>query len=143
VNFEDLTPYSYLRAAVRPGLLNVGWLGASHDFKTADPAPEFLQALWRYCSYRVAQTRGFHTCELCVAPPQSPTSVTFNDETVRLGTAEIRVFGAGGQAFAAPDLIFHYVVTHRYPPPDSFVASVLSGPHPGTQKYDHLLSDYR
>ena len=140
--FEDLTQYSYLPLFVRPGLLNIGWLDARHPFPTAEPTQEIAAALWRFCRHSVAQARGFHECEICTHSPDGLTVVTHGGETLRLGMAEIRSFGNEGRAFAAPDLIFHYVIAHHYAPPDAFVASVISGPQPGTAEYERSLQNY-
>ena len=43
------------------------------------------------------------------------------DEELRLGSAEIRVFGREEGTYAAPDLIYHYVVDHHYLPPEEFI----------------------
>jgi hypothetical protein len=63
------------------------------------------------------------------------------DEALRLGSAEIRVFH-DDQAFAAPDLIFHYVTAHRYAPPPVFVAGVMTGPPPESAEYQERLAAY-
>ena len=52
-----------------------------------------------------------------------------------LGSAEIRVFADGGAIYAAPDLIYHYMVVHRYKPPDQFISSLRNGPHPFSKEY--------
>jgi hypothetical protein len=49
---------------------------------------------------------------------------TLNGHTVCLGSAEVRVVGAG-VTHAAPDLIYHYVVRHEYRPPEEFIRAVL------------------
>ena len=47
----------------------------------------------------------------------------------------MRVFGPAGATYAAPNLIYHYVVDHQYLPPDAFVRAVLDGPLPGSPEY--------
>jgi hypothetical protein len=41
------------------------------------------------------------------------------------GDGEIRVIGADGVTYAAPVLLLHYVVVHKYSPPQQFVEAVL------------------
>jgi len=57
-----------------------------------------------------------------------------------LGSAEIRVISGQGQLYAAPNLIYHYVVSHNYSPPPEFVLAVLEGPCPPEEGYYHLLT---
>jgi hypothetical protein len=71
-------------------------------------------------THRHRQTRGFHLCPWCSmrllrAVPACPR-----------GSAEIRVVG-DGVAYAAPELVAHYVEAHGYLPPDPFVRAVLQG----------------
>ena len=40
------------------------------------------------------------------------------------GSAEIRVRGAN-RVYAAPELVYHYVVAHQYKPPREFIEAVL------------------
>jgi hypothetical protein len=62
----------------------------------------------------------------------------FERETLKLGSAEIRVF-AVGVIYAAPDLVFHYVRDHEYKPPQTFIDAVIAGPSPETEDYRHQL----
>src|SRR2546428_13429610 len=75
----------------------------------------------------VHQMRGYHKCELCSAPT-SGVHVRRGDEEQSLGSAQIRVFGSGDATYAAPNLIYHYVVDHHYRPPEAFIQAVLEGP---------------
>ncbi|MCB9148107.1 MAG: hypothetical protein H6641_05050 [Caldilineaceae bacterium] len=63
-----------------------------------------------------------------------------------LGSAEIRVF-FNEIVYAAPNLIYHYVIVHAYKPPDAFIEAVLRGFLPQTSEYDELINrlgvDYR
>jgi hypothetical protein len=46
------------------------------------------------------------------------------------------VFGSDGRTYAAPTLVYHYVVRHHYSPPEEFVRAVLTAPLPDTPEYD-------
>lgn len=142
MHFKDLTNYSYSREHVRPGLLNVGWLDIAHSFPIHPPSHEFVKSLWLYCKYSVAIMRGFHSCEFCSPNAEKMVTATLLGEEVDLGYAEIRVFGQAEQAFASPNLIFHYVTKHHYQPPTQFINAIDSGPRPGTTQYDILLDKY-
>jgi hypothetical protein len=45
--------------------------------------------------------------------------------SIRLGNGEVRVRAPGGQWYAAPTLVAHYVAGHGYLPPRPFVDAVL------------------
>lgn len=124
--FQDLTPYTYPQirgrpqgpeasAVFPPGLLHVGWLSPDHAFAKGPVPEQFLARLKRLCENPEIITLGFHVCELCPSDRQSKPH----------GSAEIHVRGHAGRAYAAPELIFHYVRDHGYQPPDEFVSAVL------------------
>lgn len=58
-----------------------------------------------------------------------------------IGSAEIRVFGAD-VVYAAPTLIYHYVIVHHYKPPSAFVRALLTGPRPDSHVYRSLLTKH-
>jgi hypothetical protein len=129
--FPDGAPYTYSTADESARTVCVGWLDAAHEFPTAPTQAAFLVALGRlYATHRTAQTRGFHQCNVgdCgMRPPWPPVSVELHGQTLALGSAEIRVRHDDANILAAPDLIYHYVVVHKYAPPDYFVAAVMRG----------------
>lgn len=135
--FEDLSPYSYsVRAAQAGSTRNVGWLDSVHPFASSPPSRGFLDRLWSYCRIIVNPLRGLHVCELC----SEPASTFVRDGTrLLLGSGEIRVFSPTGEAFAAPNLIYHYVCDHDYCPPTAFVRAVQDGPSPSSDTYVRLL----
>src|SRR5580692_7816376 len=126
--FEDLSEYSYHRFACRPGTKNIGWLGPDQEFDRGKSTQEVLDSLWDHCSISVAQSRGIHECELC--SPRQTVHARRNGVTLLLGTSEIRVFSHSGTIFAAPTLIFHYVRTHRYRPPNEFLRALMEERNP-------------
>ena len=134
-HFEDLSEYVYLESSARPGTLNVGWLGAGHDVRSAMPSDELLGVLWEYCKVSIAQTRGVHTCELCSDEAYHGTR---NGEYLLLGTSEIRVFGDGPTIYAAPTLIYHYVAAHHYDPPAAFWDALRRDGAPGPAYFERL-----
>lgn len=133
-HFEDLSRYEYWDGPVVAR--NVGWLERARAFPVAEPRAGFLDALWEHCWILVMPTRGLHECDLCPSP-----SVTYVRHGTRLllGSGEIRVFDGRGDVFAAPNLIYHYVLEHRYRPPEDFVRAVEGGPRPGSTEYTKAL----
>jgi len=116
--FPDLSPFGYLRR--EPDTLNVGWLDDAHPYPTGDVPQGFAERLMAFLKMSVNPTFGMHTCEIC------------KEATC---TNEIRVFGAGATVYAAPTMIYHYVLDHGYRPPDAFIAALFSSPLPGSAEY--------
>jgi len=132
--FEDLADYSYHDSYFyRPHTKSVGWLDGGHDFPKTAPTEEELDLIWAYCKVSVAQMRGIHECNRC--PSGTSYYVKWKDEPLLLGSSEIRVFGRNGIIYAAPTLIFHYVLVHQYKPPDEFLRALREGPRPPGQEY--------
>lgn len=138
--FADGSPYSYFKP---DGSVNVGWLDAHHPFPVGDAPPDFAPNLVRACRQSVNRTRGLHFCELC--PPETPVLapkkpglvpvrvrppeaniVRDHEGDFKVGGAEIRVPAMDGVVYAAPDMIVHYVLAHRYLPPTAFVEAVIT-----------------
>jgi hypothetical protein len=135
--FEDLSRYTYQApSADAVPLRNVGWLDADHEFRKEEPTPQLLDAIWEHCSTQVIPTRGLHCCEICAAPTNL---FTRHGTKLLLGSGEIRVFNAAAEAFAAPNLIYHYILDHHYRPPEQFLQAIEGGPHPRSQEYRQLL----
>ena len=133
--FADLSTYTYYLAAP-PVSKNVGWLDEHHEFPTREPSAQLVNAVWDHCKVLVAPTRGIHECPFCMVE----TTTFFRHETwLMLGTGEIRVFDANGSAFAAPNMIYHYILEHQYRPPEEFLQAIESGVVPGSQRYTELL----
>jgi hypothetical protein len=133
--FEDLSQYSYHGSYFyRPHTKNVGWLESGHDFPTLVPGVEILELLWQHCKISVAQMRGLHQCEFCDPPPRTVYAIR-DGYRLLLGSSEIRVLSKTGEIYAAPTLIYHYVRTHRYRPPDEFLHALTEEPRPPSADY--------
>lgn len=137
--YPDLTSYNYAPQFAAGAPLNVGWLGADTDLAETSPSSELMDALWAVTQVVVAPSRGFHFCELCGT--EEVVTAQRLGERLLLGHAEIRVFGDAGEVYAAPDMLFHYVERHGYPPPVEFVRALTSSPRPPDAAYFRCLSD--
>jgi len=139
--YPDLSLYTYLPSGMSPTTLNVGWLDKLHIYPQAEVPDTFTERLWSFCCRPVEQTRGLQECVFC---PKADWIVRQRrgDEELLLGSAEIRVFGRGDTVYAAPNLIYHYVVAHRYCPPAEFIQAVLDGPLPGSPEYKERAMGY-
>jgi hypothetical protein len=120
----------------RGSALNVGWLDEHHAFPIRPPTERHLDLLWAHCSVLVLPTRGFHDCPFCA---EQRRSLVRAGKRLRLGSAELRVFGNEGDVFAAPNLIFHYVAEHHYAPPPEFLRALEEGRDPAGECYRALL----
>ncbi|MEU3794726.1 DUF7919 family protein [Streptomyces fructofermentans] len=132
--YADLTPYTYGHDMAQPGPghwrgmpeVNVGWLerGRSHPKEAA--SADLVEALKRMTStHRAQQTRGHHFCPWCAERLAGKAGAV---KDCAKGSAEIRVPG-DGVAYAAPELVAHYVEAHDYLPPAGFVLAVLAAAH--------------
>lgn len=137
--FPDWSAYSYCPGHARPDTYNVGWLDSGYEFPRGKVPSCFVERLRIYCQCPVLKMRGFHVCNLCKRPRES-TRIPIYDGIV--GNGEIRVFGVSGTVFAAPVLILHYILAHRYLPPSEFVNAVISQPPPGSEEYLKRLKAY-
>lgn len=139
--FPDLSPYRYdefrnvagledgaaredveaLRAA-----RNVGWLQGGVRFPRGATQADFRKRLFGLCRHARWGHRGIHVCNVgwCRLLPMSRRARR-QGTVVRLGFHVLIVRGRD-RIFAAPDLIYHYVVWHKYRPPDAFVEAVLA-----------------
>lgn len=137
-HFEDLSDYTYHNsAAYRAGTKNIGWLARGHAFERARPTEDVLQKVWDYCTVSVAQMRGVHDCDFC--PPGEWYVAERNGQKLLLGTSEIRVFAHDGTIYAAPTLLYHYMLVHHYKPPDEFLRALSAGPRPPNPEYIQRL----
>jgi hypothetical protein len=138
--FEDLTPYSYYHLGVLDNTFNVGWLDKEHLYPKGITEDEIVEKLWLLLHFRVLQLRGFHVCEFCVPLSKAPMPAERNGEIIHLGFSEIRVIGENGKIYAAPDLIYHYIVSHSYKPPEEFTDALRKGPMPNSVEYQIKLN---
>jgi hypothetical protein len=138
--FKDLSDYSYrLEVGMDAHAQNIGWLTQEFEFEVAAATPCFIDRLWHFCTISINQTRGLHICKICQL--DQANSITRNDQSLLLGSAEIRVFSPDGQTYAAPNLIYHFVTAHNYSPPSEFVQAVLFGPCPPHNAYFEELAN--
>jgi len=139
--FQDLTLYSYLGSDQDAAIatLNVGWLDSSMPHEQGITLDEFKEKLLFFCcpEFVVHQCCGYHQCQFCDNPPFSVQAHS-GDKEIWLGNGEIRAIGKTA-IYAAPTLIYHYVVVHNYQPPAEFVEAVLNGPQPGSNTHRALI----
>jgi len=107
---EDLSPCPIeLTDPVTTGR-NIGWLENGYSFETGHTPWRFLWKLRLLARDVKNPMWGFHACEFC---------------RWANGNGEIHVVGSDGVTYVAPQLIVHYIATHRYRPPQQFIDAVL------------------
>ncbi len=123
--FADLSEYTYRKHPQDDKAVNVGWLDLGHEFPIGETPLAFKERLFKFCLHPVNHARGFHPCPFCTSnPDRYPVKVMENKIVFHFGSAEIRVITAE-RTYAAPNMIYHYVVAHNYLPPEEFVEAVL------------------
>ncbi len=119
--FEDLSEYVYTKNS-RAGLVNIGWLDSKHAFETGQVDPEIVLRIAELCRNPVNRMRGYHRCEMCTEHPVM-VSIGKNGQVLTLGDAEIHISGRN-KVYACPTLIYHYILRHKYKPPEEFLDAV-------------------
>lgn len=134
--YPDLSSYSDEVISPKEDFptLCVGWLARTHPYTQGEMPVRFVEQLWIFCCNSVLYTLGSHKCPFCRGSFYGALARR-GEEELRLGSAEIRVLGKG-VVYAAPNLIYHYVVEHHYCPPEEFIQAVLEGPLPGSPEYE-------
>lgn len=128
--FDDLSPrYKIVPNWVSSNMLSVGWLAKEHKFKQGDVAVEFTKKLLLFCERPENLMRGYHVCDLCpINKSDEHPSMLFvlkpDGEKLHLGNGEVYVKGNGGKIYSAPTLIYHYIMEHKYLPPQEFIDAV-------------------
>ena len=135
--YPDLVPYN-TNEYNSLGTVRVGWLDSHYSFAQAQMPQEFHARLFQFCQHSILHMRGYHECEFCEPPQAGMLQEARNGVALWLGNAEIRVVGQD-KLYAAPTLIYHYVIRHQYAPPDEFVTAVLRSPLPGSTAYDKMI----
>ena len=118
--YADLTKFSHPDRDAIPGhaVVTVGWLDELHSFETGTVSDEILDKILRLAKKPVLLTRGIHTCPFC----PSPIKYSFIRE--RCGNGSIVIAGENDEFYHAPVMIYHYIKTHHYRPPEEFLHAV-------------------
>jgi hypothetical protein len=139
--FPDLSSHRDCSLYPELGTLAVGWLDKRHAYNQGETSEEFRKRLFHFCRHSLLRTRGFHVCEFCQPKPRCAAYAKLDGQELGMGSAEIRVVH-NGKVYAAPNLIYHYVVEHNYKPPDEFIEAVLHGLSPESAEYAELRYKY-
>jgi len=143
--YKDLSRYEYSKVPYKCAgeLYNVGWLERCAPFPKGVVAPELVEKLLALCKFPINRYRGWHGCHFC---PEYPVRIADSEGEFCLGDGEIRVPAADGTlTYVAPNLIYHYVVTHQYLPPDIFLDGLraVSLPNPAVVWILEWIEDFQ
>ncbi|EHY5494716.1 hypothetical protein K4J23_004659 [Escherichia coli] len=131
--FKDDTDYTYFlpNEYFLHGVKNVGWIDREHPFTKGISDAEFIEKLKAIIlteneatCFSVNKIRGFHKCNFC-----NSEMITITDGRKKgyLGMSEIWIPSIHhNEYYAFPSLIFHYITSHMYRPPEDFIVSVLN-----------------
>ena len=121
MHYADLTPFEYNSAYSG---LNVGWLDSAHEFPTGVVPHGFLAALFGVIAsgdHTRCAAAGGHVCNLC---DSRQAIYELDGDEIMVGNTEISV-PYDGTDYIAPTLIYHYVQSHDYLPPEPFIRGVI------------------
>ena len=121
--FCDLTAYRYI--GKEPGTVNVGWLRPPIPYRLGGTPEPFRRRLALFCENPVLMTCGYHWCGFCGR---------FASDS------EVRVISKS-RVYAAPMLIHHYIIAHRYRPPGAFIRAVMEAPLPDSVEFRSRYGD--
>ncbi|MEL6251274.1 MAG: tetratricopeptide repeat protein [Bacteroidota bacterium] len=126
----------------------IGWLEDPHDYPKGKVPPEFFNQLSLWCSdpfkNGVSFTRGFHRPSI-EKHPESETwyaaEIFQKCEKENPGNGEIHVVHRGIR-YAAPMLIYSYVYSYGYLPPQEFIDAVIQGERVDKQGEEAISYEY-
>ncbi|MEM7555216.1 MAG: hypothetical protein AAF378_14160 [Cyanobacteria bacterium P01_A01_bin.84] len=135
--YPDLSKYKYLhsRVDINTDMKNVGWLDYKYDYQKGSVPNEVVHHLIALAKSPQNLTRGFHRCNLCESKTDEfrKDTITLQDPFGGKSNGEIHIF-TPKNTFVAPVLIVHYIIEHRYCPPQEFIDAVV-------EDYQRLYSD--
>lgn len=131
----DLCPYFGVS-----GLVAVGWLGPSSELPTGPVSDAFLANLFELLADPWSppfQALGGHSCELC--HPGAQTATQWGRFRLSSFSVANLFVPFDGTIYVAPEGIGHYILCHRYQPPEVFVRAVLACPPARSMGFRKLL----
>lgn len=134
--YQDMTSYGVrgrFRFEVPSSIKLVGWLEIGREFTRGTSPTTFVERLWTVIhtqnisfDLHAKRMRGVTRCQLC---NETIEHKHVTGEELLLGMAELWVPYSNTDPncwYVAPTMVGHYVETHEYAPPESFVDAVMS-----------------
>jgi hypothetical protein len=127
---------------------NIGWLENGHDYpkgRVDEPTISRIRQMLASDKININVTRGIHYCDFC--QPIVRHQIVYNAREILLGHSELWVPGTQGHIYAAPTLIYHYIVKHDYLPPNEFIEAInqfdFASDWDGDEIFHALVKKYR
>jgi hypothetical protein len=135
----DNTVCRYFPIDAPDNLLAIGWLDGEHAFTHGPMSREFFIKLLDLLRnpWEPICACGYHTCEVCRFSEDG--MATFDGRTIPGKSAANLYVPYQGVIYVAPELIAHYIDSHRYRPPDIFIEAVLACPPTNSMAYKKAL----
>jgi hypothetical protein len=148
--YDDLAIYKDELDRAYPGVLSVGWLFPTHEFKAGTVTPMLVNALRDIICVQtdtfdahVNVVRSVRTCPFCRSRIQISCGKGCDE---LLGISEIWIPRSDGW-FAAPSMVIHYIDYHHYVPPQEFIEAALAfstkSHFLGQKVFDELACSWR
>jgi hypothetical protein len=120
-DLEEITPHTKC----------VGWLSGTQPYSQGETSEDFQSALAEHVAtaWQNAYAMGVHQCELCSDLPGAKK--VCDSLNLYIPTDDCLYY--------APSMILHYVLDHKYRPPDEFIAAVLASPPQKSEKFQRLI----
>lgn len=128
--FPDLTLYETDSQVILPEVLNIGWLSPLKPFATGNVPNDFINKLNKLLKNSNSSNAkvvmgpwmGTFTCPLC-----GINNWEIQERIPHIGNAEIWIPSASRKNFyySSSTWICHYILDHKYLPPDEYIESVL------------------
>lgn len=142
----DMLPYDLWLESELENVRCVGWLNPNHPYSHGTVPGEIAERLLRWSTYpdysyidgRINRMRGVYWCKFCDAEILVDIG---RPRPYLLGSNEVLIPCDGGY-FCSPDLVYHYIMEHRYCPPEEFFRAVselsFDKPFNGGEVFDQI-----
>lgn len=124
-----------------PDVRAVGWLSGMHGFERGRSPDGLLAALDLHLAapWQPFVIRGFHRCGVCLV--RQPWRMLLGPLGLPTGYRNLYV-PASDCVYVAPELVRHYVRSHRYRPPSEFVAALLACPPQDSTAFQERIARF-
>lgn len=137
--YEDFSKYEKNGAKLE-NVINIGWLGEAGKFPKGHVSEEFIMNLWEYYKCPFFPVRKVYQNENLDGYWKFYTAKC-NGREIALGSSEVRIFDQKrGVIYASPNLIIHYILNHKYLPPQEYIKAVIEGSKPNSRDYCNMIS---
>jgi len=115
---------------------SVGYLDQGRQYPQGEVSEAALDRLVKLAVHTPVQWFGYHSCDLdlCIAGGPQP-KILYRGTAVPDRCSTDLIVPDEDFLYAAPALIIHYIMRHRYQPPACFLEAALRCPEPDSNEY--------